>query len=96
MAIRASQLANEPYTQLHVLVVLTGLRTCDQRLFLLAVAAVAACGALCAFTLPRRAEVLAAVKAHCALPMSLLMDVLHETAVLHAAEQQLAGTQAAC
>lgn len=60
----------------------------------LAAAAVAACGALCAFTSPQRTEVLAAVRKRCSPPNHLMPSALSE-AVMQQAERQLPGAQAA-
>ena len=61
----------------------------------LSAAAVAACGALCAFTSPQRAEVLTAVRKRCSPGNYLMPSALSDEAVLQQAEQQLPGAQAA-
>ena len=61
----------------------------------LAAAAVAACGALCAFTSPQRAEVLTAVRKRCSPGNYLMPSALSDEAVLQQAELQLPGAQAA-
>ncbi len=60
-----------------------------------AAAAVAACGALCAFTSPQRTKVLAAVRMRCSPPNHLMSSALSDEGVLQQAERQLPGAQAA-
>ena len=57
-------------------------------------AAVAACGALCAFTSPHRPAVLAAVREHCSPPCCPMGPALSDAGVLRLAERQLPGAHA--